>query len=265
MNMYFYYLCNIKNSNTVKVLSCQLRKSGELVFLLQFILLFIFSSCDVVKKATKYQFANGTYTTNKFHDKVAKVYVENREDTIAIYPLRKKDNQFQLDSLSASVKKFPIETITTDLMSQYFRQTSFDIDFLTLPVKYRFSTSSLPSQLNTNINGAFYFGYRTDIYKLKYKKNILRKYIRQKTHYGFSMGAFTGLGSTAINPWVTENHIALEYDGIVWSKGLAGILAIDNFTIGIGFGWDYLTDKNRKYWIYHNMPWLGLAFGLNLN
>ena len=68
-----------------------------------------------------------------------------------------------------------------------------------------------------------------------------------------------------MNPWVTENNISIEYDGVVWSKGLAGILAIDNFTIGLGLGWDYLTDANKKYWIYQNMPWLGLAFGLNLN
>ena len=235
------------------------------VYFLLPILIFIFSSCDIVKKAPKYQFANGYYTTNKLFNRAVKVYIDNKEDTITVYQLRKNKNQYQLDSLPASVGRFPIETVVAILKSQYFRQRSFDVDFLTLPVKYRFSTSSVPNQLNTNINGAVYFGYRTDVYHLKYKNNIIGKYVRQKTHYGFSLGAFTGLGSTAMNPWVTENHISIEYDGVVWSKGLAGILAIDNFTIGLGLGWDYLTDTNRKHWIYQNMPWLGLAFGLNLN
>jgi hypothetical protein len=68
-----------------------------------------------------------------------------------------------------------------------------------------------------------------------------------------------------MNPWVTENQITQEYDGVVWSKGIAGIIGIDNFTIGLALGWDHLLDKNKNYWIYQGKPWLGLAFGLNLN
>ena len=233
-------------------------------FLILFSFIF-FTSCDILKQAPKYQFSYGFYKTNKFHNKAAKVYIDNSEDIITVYQLKEIENKSRLDSLPESVRIFPPETTINTLKSQYFRQQSFDVDFLTLPVKYRFSTASVPNQLNTNINGAVYFGYRTDIYLLKYKNNPAGKYIRQKTHYGFSLGAFTGLGSTAMNPWVTKNNISIEYDGVVWSKGLAGILAIDNFTIGIGIGWDYLTDANKKYWIYQNKPWIGLAFGLNLN
>ena len=28
---------------------------------------------------------------------------------------------------------------------------------------------------------------------------------------------------------------------------------------------DHLFDKNKKDWIYQHKPWVGLAFGLNLN
>ncbi|MGL6268762.1 MAG: hypothetical protein ACRC2O_12600 [Chitinophagaceae bacterium] len=79
------------------------------------------------------------------------------------------------------------------------------------------------------------------------------------------MEQFTGLGNTFMSPTNTNNTLLQEYDGIVWSKGLAGILAINNFTVGLALGFDYLVDKNRSIWIYQNKPWLGLAFGLNLN
>ena len=68
-----------------------------------------------------------------------------------------------------------------------------------------------------------------------------------------------------MNPWVTNNQIVTEYDGVVWSKGVAGIIAINNFTIGLAIGFDDLLDNNKKYWIYQAKPWVGFAFGLNLN
>ncbi|WP_294671259.1 hypothetical protein [uncultured Fluviicola sp.] len=43
-----------------------------------------------------------------------------------------------------------------------------------------------------------------------------------------------------------------EYDGIVWSKGLAGIFAINRFTVRLAFGFDNLPDKNKSTWIYES-------------
>ena len=68
-----------------------------------------------------------------------------------------------------------------------------------------------------------------------------------------------------MNPSVTNNQITTEYDGLVSSKGLAGIIGINNFTIGLALGYDNLLDANKKKWIYQGKPWIGLAFGLNLN
>lgn len=68
-----------------------------------------------------------------------------------------------------------------------------------------------------------------------------------------------------MTPTNTFNKISQEYDGVVWNKGLAGILAINNFTVGLSLGIDNLLDKNKKVWIYESKPWVGIAFGLNLN
>ncbi len=108
-------------------------------------------------------------------------------------------------------------------------------------------------------------GYRTDTYVLHYKDSPLGISKRNITHFGFSFGGYMGMGGTAMNPWVTNDQIALEYDGVVWTKGLAGIIALNNFTTGLALGWDHLLDKNKKYWIYQGKPWIGFVFGLNLN
>lgn len=68
-----------------------------------------------------------------------------------------------------------------------------------------------------------------------------------------------------MTPTTTTNFISTEYDGIVWPKGVAGIIAVNNFTVGVSLGFDNLLDRNKQFWIYESKPWFGLAFGLNLN
>jgi hypothetical protein len=68
-----------------------------------------------------------------------------------------------------------------------------------------------------------------------------------------------------MNPSVTNSLVAIEYDGVVWSKGVAGIIGLNSFTTGLALGWDHLLDPNRKYWIYKDKPWIGFVFGLNIN
>jgi hypothetical protein len=68
-----------------------------------------------------------------------------------------------------------------------------------------------------------------------------------------------------MNPWVTNYQIDSEYDGLVWFNGFAGIIGVDNYSIGLAIGWDNLLDQNRRFWYYQQKPWLGLTFGININ
>jgi hypothetical protein len=79
------------------------------------------------------------------------------------------------------------------------------------------------------------------------------------------MGVFGGLGSTSITPWTTNNAITEEYNGLVLSRGFALMLGVNDLTVGLGVGWDYLTDRDKNVWIYQNRSWYGLSIGLNLN
>lgn len=221
------------------------------------------SSCSVIRKSPKTEFTDGFYT-QKLENKKQVVYVNIEDDILRIHPT-KIHNQERIIDTTEVCQFYQKEMNSSFKNVTAFTKYTLDIDFLTMPLKYRLAQSGVPPQLNANLNGAVYFGFRTDKYSVNYVANPLGKSDRNINHYGFSVGAFTGFGNTAMNPTTTNNYLTTEYDGIVWTKGIAGIIAVNNFTVGLAVGFDNLLDNNRKQWIYETKPWYGLAFGLNLN
>jgi hypothetical protein len=204
---------------------------------------------------TKYQFQGSSY---KLQKRQVFIHEAAEQETLLVT---------QIDSggkrLLFTLPEFT-DTVPAGL-SHPFSQHSFDIDFLTIPFKYRPAVEPMQRQFNTNLNGAVYLGYRTDKYHVTYAQNPVGPAERKIRHFGFSVGAFAGFGATAINPWVTNNNVMQEYDGVVFNKGLALIMGINKVTLGFAFGFDNLLDDNSDFWVYQNKPWIGLAFGLNLN
>ena len=229
------------------------------------LLLIALYSCGVVQDAPKHSFADGYYSGRVNGQVRVKVYAENVNDSIYIRPLVIGTRPLSVDTAQKMQLVLPRLTNEAPIRSYVFRETSFDIDLMTVPFKVRPTMRLVPAQFNTDLDGVVYFGYRSDLYRLKYNRNPLGHYNLKVNHYGFSFGGFTGLGGTAVNPTVTENNIDREYDGVVWMKGVAAIIGINNITIGIALGWDTLLDTDHRYWIYQGKPWIGFAFGLNLN
>ena len=196
--------------------------------------------------------------------KKTKKYIVVDETDIKAYPVVYSQKKARVDTSQSIVMSFP-ETKKGRPVSQNFVQSSFDIDVLTIPFKYRPPALSLPGQLTSNFTGSIYLGYRSDIYKITYQNAPLLVRKRKITHLGYSFGLFGGLGSATVNPSVTNQQIAYEYDGVVFNKGLAGIIGVNNFTFGLGLGLDHLLDHNHGEWIYQGKPWLGLTIGLNIN
>ncbi len=223
----------------------------------------LLSSCSVLQKTSKKEFSDGFYVQH-IDNKKQKVYIDIVNDTIRIHPTKILDHKRIVDT-AAAVCSFQKEMKSICKQTTSFNKASFDIDFFTIPLKFRPTQSNVPAQLNTTLNAAVYLGFRTDKYVLNYSVNPLRKSERNINHFGFSIGTFTGLGNTFMSPTNTNNILQQEYDGIVWSKGAAGIFALNNFTVGLACGFDNLLDKNSKIWLYESKPWVGLAFGLNLN
>lgn len=191
------------------------------------------------------------------------LYLDIHEDTIKVFPMRVEDGKKDVSPEPISV--LTEHSVSSDKPRHYFYNPSFDIDVLTLPLKFRFRTETVPQQLTSNINGNVYLGFRNDIYRVGYKQNPLKETHRSIQHIGTSVGAFFGISSEPVNPWVTNDHVTIEYDGFLLSTGFAWIAGFNKLTIGFSLGFDYLLDQNRTYYVYQGKPYVGLAFGINLN
>lgn len=234
----------------------------RILFLLALIV--VLTGCKTIKDSPKFKFEDGVYNS-KIDGKKRHVYIENTNDSIVVYALEKGWQRLSVKASTIPGRAFPQKSSSKTIGANKYWQNSFDIDILTVPLKFRPSLSSFPRQLNNSLNGTVYLGYRNDTYSLSYNKNPIGIVNQKIMHYGISAGFITGIGTTAMNPYVTNNNISIEYDGFIWSKGLAVIMGVDKFTFGIIGAVDHLMDKNKAYWLYQGKPYVGLAVGLNLN
>lgn len=227
-----------------------------------YLLLFLLATgCSLLRENTIYELENGRYT-NTTTGKAQKVWIQFEDSIIRLYPLQNKN---QLNKNSPDLFSFTQVSTPGLAFSLKLKKSTFDIDVLTIPFKYRPSVTGFPNQLNANFSGAVYAGLRNDFYHFNYHSNDIGENRRKLNHLGISFGVFSGIGSSAINPWVTQNRVSSEYDGFLFINGLAGLVAVNKLTFGLGLGIDHLLDKNKKHWIYNRKPWIGLTVGLNLN
>lgn len=210
------------------------------------------ASCAALKETARYEFVDDEYWYRQRPEKYQKVYVENdlENDIISIYPL------------SLELREDLPET--KENVDQYFIMKDLHLNILTIPFKLRPSVEGFPSQLNSNFNGELFLGYRLDKFR-RHFKNTPAGVKDEMLHWGISGGIFGGIGSSVIAPWTTNYRTMDEYDGLVLTRGIGVLGAINRLNVGFVIGWDYLTDRDKNIWIHQNKIWYGLALGLNLN
>ena len=205
-------------------------------------------SCSTLKESPKYELGDDHYRFRQKPKGYQDAWVYVSDDSITILSYEDPD-------VAIPVRR------NEDLL---FLKRSFDIDVMTVAFKFRPASLNLPRQLTTDFNGNVYLGYRFDRFRVRYTKT---PYANKPSvgHRGITAGIFGGIGATAVTPWTTNNLQGDEYSAPILSRGLAVMLGIRDLTVGLGVGWDYLTDRDKNIWIYHNKPWYGLTAGLNLN
>jgi hypothetical protein len=233
------------------------------LFIVLIIYMFI-SGCETLKDSSKYAFSEGFYSYKAGKEKSERVYVVATPDTIKVYNPADLFKE-RTDTIKSISIAFPANIKPLEFKNYVFTKRTFDLDLLTVLFKYRPPVSGFPNQLNATFNGAVYAGYRSDIYKLSYKKSPLKVDQRTITHYAYSIGFFSGIGTDRIDEYVTLNKLNIQYDGFVNLSGIAAIVALDKLNFGLTFGYDYLLDNNKDIWIYQLKSWFGLSLGLNLN
>lgn len=203
-----------------------------------------FSSCSVLTNSPEYQLGDGDYLYKNPGSKYSPVIVIAKNDSLQVIMSGGK--------------------LMSARNNDSFLKKSFDVDVLTVPAKYRSATASLPMQLNTEFNGNLFLGYRLDRFRVKRKQlAILRT--ERVIHRALTFGIFGGIGATQVTPSTTNRMISDEYNGLIFQRGISVMAGINNLTVGLGAGWDYLPDEKRSVWIYQNQTWYALTLGLNLN
>lgn len=209
----------------------------------------ILSSCGTLNKIPESELKDDHYHFRQPGDRYTKVYVDVHDDSLSIIPADKNAN---------SIK--PIKSDTDEL----FLKRGFDIDILVAPFKYRPSSSNFPRQLTADFNGNVFFGYRLDRFRVHYTKTPTG-ILKQIRHRALTIGTFGGIGTASITPWTTSNLTTDEYNGFILSRGLSLMCGVNNLTVGLGVGWDYLTDRDKNIWIYQNKAWYGMTVSININ
>jgi len=231
------------------------------IFLL---LITLFTAACGVVNSVSHELSDAAYVLHH-HKHKSRVWLREKEDGFILYPISPGPRGCLL-----APKHIVADTISrirsSDLPDGAFLTRSGpDVDFLTFPAKYRPAASGVPPQFSTNLNGAFYMGFRRDSYRVHSRLSPDGTEWRRINHFGLSAGLFSGLGSSPISATTTAGRQALEYDGLVFTRGLAVLAAVNRFTVGLAVGKDLLTDDNNRIWVYRNKTWAGVVVGLNIN
>jgi hypothetical protein len=220
-------------------------------------------SCVSVGKISRHDFDSGFYSLKVRGSDPSRVYTEVADDSIIIYPSDTKGNR-EVPNTSSSMGA-RVSRIQPDnyFYRSCFRTNTFDLDLTSILFKSRRSQDDVPSQFSADLNFAIFAGFRRDFYKIVTPLHARQEVKSRITAIGFDLGVFAGIGSSPVNPTVTNYKISQQYDGMIFQKGVAGFISINKMSLGLALGFDNLLDKNKSSWIYNQKPYLGLIISVS--
>jgi hypothetical protein len=220
------------------------------------------SGCVPFDQIYSHSFDSGYYRLKTTEATPEKVYLNLSEDTLTVYRAEKNNKSSLAGTMTLCESKVSSILPGNLLYNSTFVRTSADVDLSTVLLKYRPASANVQPQLSANVNGVLYTGFRKDYFRIKSHKTPLNNENAFIRHTGFDIGLFAGIGITPVNPTVTDNRTAQEYDGIVFQKGISAFVTFEDMSVGIALGFDNLLDENRNIWIYNQKPWIGIVLGI---
>lgn len=220
-------------------------------------------SCVSLGKIARHDFDSGFYKLKTQGADPSRVYINVIEDSIVVYPVITEGKKESPDISSGMGLR--VSRIKTDnyFYKSCFVNNSVDVDLTSILFKYRHPRDDVPGQFSADLNFAIYMGFRKDFYKIESSVHPLHEEMSFIKQFGFDLGIFAGIGTSPVNPTVTNNKISQQYDAMIFQKGVSGFISYDNISIGLAIGFDNLVDKNKASWIYNQKPYLGLVIGIS--
>jgi hypothetical protein len=236
---------------------------SRIAFMVFGFIVLLSGSCVSVGKIGRHDFDSGFYSLKVVGSTPSRVYAEVVDDSIIIFPSNDKGNIELLNTFSSIGAR--VSRIKPDnyFYRSCFRTNAFDVDLTSILFKSRQSRDDVPTQFSADLNFAIFTGFRRDLYKIVTPFHARQEVKSRITGIGFDLGVFAGIGSTPVNPTVTNDKISQQYDGMIFQKGVAGFLSINKISLGLALGFDNLLDKNKSSWIYNQKPYLGLIISVS--
>ena len=233
-----------------------------IILVFGFVSLLMFS-CSSMEKISQHHFDSDFYRLKTQGAKSSQVYAEVNEDSIIVYSVT-SDGKNEFINTSSSVGS-RISRIKSGnyLYGSCFTKNSLDLDLTSILFKSRHSRDDVPNQFSADLNFAVYAGFRKDIYRIVTPVHPLHEGRSSVRQVGFNAGIFAGIGSSSVNPTVTNNKISQTYDAMIFQKGFAGFISINGMSVGLAVGFDNFLDKNRSSWIYNQKAYLGLIISVS--
>ena len=223
------------------------------------------SSCSVLQESVTHGLVDGYYRSRPEAGPAQRVYVHVEADTLTAYAVGRTTAGRVIDTTAFTLHPLAPVEVGGPCAPHTFVKHGLDLDLVYAVLKYRPATAGVPQQLNTDLNGSLYLGYKTERYTVACMRDALGHQRRVVRNSGFDMGGFVGLGATTMNGSVTQDPIAIDYTGMVLTSGVGIFTSLGRLGFGLTCGWDHLLDENGDRWIYQDKPWLGLSIGVNLN
>lgn len=242
------------------------RKRGSAAPVLPALLLVaLLPACNGLQQGLTHGLVDGHYRSRPQGGAVQRVYLDVGADSLTAYAVTRTDGVRRIDTTTFTVHRLPPAPVQHPCGTHTFVKHGWDLDLMYVLLKYRPAAAGVPPQLNTDLNGALYVGYKMDRYTLACAPDALGRQQRILRERGFDVGGFLGIGATTMNSTVTRAPIDIEYTGMVLTGGVGAFTSIGQLGFGITGGMDHLLDGNGRRWIYQDAPWIGLSIGVNLN
>lgn len=223
------------------------------------------ASCSVLKEGVTHGLVDGYYRNRPAEGRPQPVYLHVEDDTLTAYGVTRTEAGRRIDTTTFTVHPLAPAVVSGPCATHTFVKHGWDLDLMYVLLKYRPAMAGVPPQLNTDLNGSLYVGYKTERYTLACAPDPLGPHHRTVRNVGFDVGGFLGIGATTMNASVTQDPIAIEYTGMVLTGGVGVFTTIGSLGFGLTAGVDHLLDEYGPRWIYQDRPWVGLAVGVNLN
>ena len=227
------------------------------------VVLLLSPSCVSLGKLTRHDFDSGYYKLKIKGTGSTRVYAEVTEDSVIAYPVKLEGKKEFPNTSSSNGTR--ISRIGSDsyFYKSCFTNNSLDVDLTSIIFKSRHTRDDVPNQFSADLDIALYAGFRKDFYRMVTPVHPLHETKSYVQQIGFDLGIFAGIGSSPVNPTVTNNRVSQEYDAMIFQKGVAAFISINKMSFGLAIGFDNLLDKNRSLWIYNQKSYFGLIISVS--